>query len=94
MLVPGPRYHLVIVRYIDALGGISSVLFVFVGLQVSHHLRQIHVRCLLLVLLLLFMALLHHRKQVLVFDGHLDLGIHIELLTTYVVCDLFCAMIP
>ena len=84
-----------IVGYIDALGGISLVLFVFEGLQVAHHFAEIHVRSLGLCFVLLLVALLHHRKQILVFDCHLDLRVRVilELLASVLVYHLLCAVI-
>ena len=81
MLVPGARDYFMVVRNVDALRRVSPLLLVLKGLQLAHHLAQIHVRSLLLLLLLLLLflsaryAFLHHRKQVLVFDSYLNLGI-------------------
>ena len=82
-----------IVGYIDALGRISLVLFVFEGLQVAHHLAEIHVRSLGLCFVLLLVALLHHRKQIFVFDSHLDLWVILELLASVLVHHLLCVII-
>ena len=99
----GARDHFVVVRDVDALGRVTPLLLVLEGLQLAHHFAQIHFRSLLflfflfLLILLLFLrtryALLHHRKQVLVFDSHLNLGIDCKFLAANVVRELLVAVV-